>query len=77
MVADTAFRKSSLGMFFLEKIVPGTSKHWPYHTDLLVFCLKFRLSPLCEYLSYYYNITNDCSAIPEKSKQGGLRTVFF
>ena len=25
MVIDTAFRKSSLGKLFLEKIVPGTS----------------------------------------------------
>ena len=23
---------------------PGTSKHWSYHTALLVFCLNFRLS---------------------------------
>ena len=60
MATDTAFRKSSLGKIFLEKIAPGTSKHWPYHKDLLVFCLKFRLSPVCEYLNYYYNITNDC-----------------
>ena len=53
MVTDTAFRKSSLGKLFLEKIVPGTSKNWPYHTDLLVFCLKLKLSPVCEYLNYY------------------------
>ena len=59
------------------KMVPGTSNNWPYHTDLLVFCLTFKLSPVCEYLNYYYNITNDCWAIPEKSKQGGLRTYFF
>ena len=76
MVTDTAFRKSSLGKIFLEKIVPGTSKNWPYHTDLLVFYLKFKLLPVCEYLSYYYDITNDW-AISEKSKQGGFRAYFF
>ena len=59
MVTETAFRKSSLEKFFLEKIVPGPSKNWPYHTDLLVFCLKFKLSPGCEYLNYNYNIYND------------------
>ena len=64
VLADTAFRKSSLGKRFLEKIIPVTSKNWPYHTDLLVFCLKFKLSPVCEYLNYYYDITNDCWAIP-------------
>ena len=48
MVTDTAFRKSSLGKLFLVKIVPGTSKNWPYHTDVLVFYLKFKLSPVCE-----------------------------
>ena len=74
MVTDTAFRKSRLGKLILEKILPGTSKNWPYHTDLLVFCLKFKLSLVCEYLNYYYNITNDCWTIPEKIKQGGLRT---
>ena len=74
MVTDTAFRKSSLGKHFSEKIVPGTSKNWPYHTDLLVFCLKFEISPVCEYLNYYYNITNDCWAILEKSKKGELKT---
>ena len=76
MVTDTAFKKSRLGKLILEKILPGTSKNWPYHTDLLVFCLKFKLSPVCEYLNYYSNTTNDCWAIPEKSKQGGLRTYF-
>ena len=76
MVTDTAFRKSRLGKLILQKIFPGTSKNWPYHTDLLVFCFKFKLSPICEYLNYYYNITNDCWAIPEKSKEGGLRTYF-
>ena len=37
MVTDTAFRKSRLGKFVLENILPGTSKNWSYHTDLLVF----------------------------------------
>ena len=40
MITDTAFRKSSLRKLVLEKIVPGASKNWPYHTDWLVFCLK-------------------------------------
>ena len=48
MVTEAAFRKFSLGNLFLEKVVPGTSKNWPYHTDLLVFCLKFKLSSVCE-----------------------------
>ena len=77
MVTDTAFRKSSLGKLFFEKIVPGTFKNWPYHKDWLVVCLKFKLSLVCEYVNYYYNITNDCWAIPERFKQEGLRTYFF
>ena len=64
MVTDTVFRKSSFGNLFFKKVFPGTSKHRPYHkdflhADFLVFCLKFRLSPVCEYLDYYYKITND------------------
>ena len=70
MITDTAFRKSCLGKLFLEKIVRGTSKNWPYHTGLLVLSIKFKLSPVCEYLNYYYKLTNDCWAIPEKFKQG-------
>ena len=58
-------------------MIPGTSKNCPYHTDLLVFCLKFKLSPACEYLNYYYNITNDCWAIPEKSERGIEDILFF
>ena len=77
MVTDTAFRKSRLGKFILEKILTGSSKNQPYHADLLVFCLKFKFSPVCEYRNCYYNITNDCWAIPEKSRQGGLRTYLF
>ena len=77
MIIDTAFRKSRLGKLILEKIIPGTSENWPYHIDLLVFYLKFKLPSVCEYLHYYHNITNDCWAVPEKSKQGGLRTYFF
>ena len=57
IVTNTVFRKSSLENPFL--VVPATSYHWTYHTDLLVFCLKFRLAPVCEYLNYYYNITDD------------------
>ena len=56
MVTGTAVRKSRLGKLILEKILPDTSKNWPYHTDLLVFCLKFKLLPVCEYLNYYCNI---------------------
>ena len=67
MVTDTAFKRSSLGKLFLEKTVPGTSKNY---IDSLVFCLKFKLSPVCEYLNYYYNITNDSCPIQEKSKHG-------
>ena len=38
MVTDTDFRRFNLGnSFFFKKVVPVTSKHWPYHTDLLVF----------------------------------------
>ena len=39
-ITDTAFRKCSLVKLFLEKIVTGISKNWPYYTDLVVFCLK-------------------------------------
>ena len=28
MVTGTAFKKSKLGKFILEKILPGTSKNW-------------------------------------------------
>ena len=77
MVNDIASRKTRLGKLILKKILPGTSKNWPYHTDLLISCLKFKLSLVCECLNYYYNITNDCWTIPEKSKQGGFRTYFF
>ena len=61
MVTDTDFKKSSLGNLFLEKIV---------------FYLKFKHSSVCGYLNYYYNVTNYCCSIPEKLKQGGLRTYF-
>ena len=77
MVTDTAFRKSKLGKLILEKIIPGTSKNWPYHTDLLVFCLNLNFPLFVSYLNYYYNITNDCWAIPEKPKQGRLRACFL
>ena len=77
MVTDTAFKKYRLRKLVLEKILPDTSKNWPYHTDLLVFCLEFKLLLVCEYLNYCYNITNDCWTVPEKSRQGGLRTYFF
>ena len=76
IVTDTAFRKSSLGKLVLEKIVRSTSKNWQYYRDLLVFCLKFKLSPVCKYLNYYYNTAND-RVIPEKSEPGGLRTLKY
>ena len=69
MVTDTTFRNSRLGKLILEKTIPGTSKNWPYYTDFLVFCVKLKFSSVCDYLNYYYNITNDCWAIPEKPKQ--------
>ena len=77
MVTDTAFRKSRLGKLILKKILPGTSKNFPYHADLLVFCLKFKLPFVCEYLNYYYNITNDCWTIPEKIQTGGIEDMLF
>ena len=40
MITDTAFWKSCSRKLFLEKLVTGTSKNWPYQTDLLVFCSK-------------------------------------
>ena len=55
-VTDTAFRQFSLENIFLKVVVLGTSKHWAYHTSLLIFCLEFRLSSVCRYLNYYYNI---------------------
>ena len=71
MVTDTAFRKSNLGIFFKKQ-------HWAYHTDLLVFFFKFRLSPVCDYLNYYYNITNDYWTIPEKIETGnGMEDILF
>ena len=56
---EVQFRKT-----FLNKVAPITSYHWPYHKDSLVSCLKFRVSLVFEYLSYYYNVTNDYWAIP-------------
>ena len=44
--------------FFLKVVVLGTTKQWSNHTDLLVFCGKFRHLSACEYLNYYYNKTN-------------------
>ena len=58
-------------------MVPGTSNHWPYHRDLLVFCLKFRPAPVCEYLNYYYNITNDYWDIPEETQAVGFDDILF
>ena len=57
-------------------MVPSTSNYWPYHTDLLVFCLKFRLSPVCEYLKYCYKLSNDYWAVPEKIQTSGFEEIF-
>ena len=65
-VTDTAVGKSSLENTFFKKVFLGTSKHWPNYADLLVFCLKLRLSPFREYLDYHYIITNDYWVILEK-----------
>lgn len=59
MVTDTAFTKFSLWKLLLNVVVSGTCKHWSYHTGLLVFCLKVKLSTICKCLNYYYNIIND------------------
>ena len=56
---NTVFNKS-----FFKKVVPITSNRWLYHADLLVFCLKFTLAPVCEYLQWYYSITNEYWTIP-------------
>ena len=44
---------------------------------MLVFCLKFRLAPVCEYLNYYYGISNYYWAIPEKIRAGGFEGIIF
>ena len=49
-------------------MVPNTSNYWPFHTDLLVFCLKFILAPVREYLNYYHSIT--IWLFHKSSKQG-------
>ena len=77
MVTDTAFKKYRLRKLVLENILPDTSKNWPYHTDLLVFCLEFKLLLVCEYLNYCYNITNDCWTIPEKHTFFKKKTWIF
>ena len=59
MKTDTAFRNSSLENLFLKVVVPGTSKHWSYRTDLLVFCLKFGIIYLSVRQLVLYNITNN------------------
>ena len=44
MITDTAFRKSSLGKLFLEKIVPDTSRNWTYYFSALQFKLHLFVS---------------------------------
>ena len=53
MVSDIAFGKSSLENLLLKVVILDTSKHWSYHTGLLVlvFCVKFRLLSVCEYVN--------------------------
>ena len=46
-------------------------------TKIVVFCLKFRLSPVCEYLNYYYNITNNYWVIPEKTQTREFEDIAF
>ena len=46
-------------------------------TKIVVFCLKFRLSPVCEYLNYYYNITNNYWVIPEKTQTREFQDIAF
>ena len=58
-------------------MVLDTSNHWPYHTDLLVSCLKFRLATVCEYLNYCYNTSNDYWDIPEKFQKGWFELYSF
>ena len=58
-------------------MAPCTSSHWPYHKDLLVFRLEFRLSPVCEYLSYFYQIANDYLAIQENTQTGKFENILF
>ena len=77
MVTNTVFRKSNLEDLFLKKVIPVTSNHCPYHTDLLVSCLKFSLWLVCEYPNYYYNITNDYWAIPEKIQEVEFEDILF
>ena len=52
VITNAAFWKPSLENLFFKKVVAITSNHWPYHRDLRIFCLKFRLAPACEYLNY-------------------------
>ena len=59
MKTDTAFRNSSLENLFLKVVVLGTSKHWSYRTDLLVFSLKFGIIYLSVRQLVLYNITNN------------------
>ena len=70
MLTDTTFRKFYIEFFYKKAVVCRISKHWPYHTDLLVVRLKFRYSPVSGYLNYYYNITNDYWAISEQVQVG-------
>ena len=64
-------------LWSFQKVVPGTSNHWPYHTDLLFFCLKFRLSSVCQYLNCFYSMANDYWAIPEKTQTGQLERTYL
>ena len=76
MITNTLLRKSSLEDLFL-KSGPGTSNHLPYHKALLVFYLEFKLAPVCEYLNYYYNITNNYWTIPEQIQGVGFEGILF
>ena len=58
MVTDTVVMKSNVENVFLKIVVLGTTKQWSHHTEILVFCVKFRHLSVCKYLNYYYDITN-------------------
>ena len=66
MVTDIVFRESSVENIFLKKWSVLIIGH--IISDLLVLCLKFRLSLVSEYLNYYYKIANGYWAIPEKTR---------
>ena len=55
----TLFPHCNWHCFFEMNGLLSTFKHCLCYTDMLVFLLKFRLWPVCEYQSKYCNITNN------------------